>query len=191
MNLILIAISININEMCFAFLVMLYQADIGHLNQYNVDRQLLKELCVALQGIEAGAWTDCNWTGCGNRVDIKLDGQPAMPDGVFTDPIRRLVRRKLKAHINGSWEFLRRSIVQRWKVNNVALKPILDPFRHPEVSRVLLEFRDGLSFFDPMDIVSQNVGSDRGLMLILKQISEERREMMIACNSSVQTAIYS
>ena len=45
MNLIPIAIPININEMCFAFLVMLYQVDIGHLNHYDVDRQLLKELC--------------------------------------------------------------------------------------------------------------------------------------------------
>ena len=49
-----------------------------------------KSYAVALQGIESGAWKDCNWTGrgikkfCGAHVDVELSALPAMPDNIFT-----------------------------------------------------------------------------------------------------------
>ena len=140
-----------------------------------------KSYAVALQGIESGAWKDCNWTGrgikavCGPNVDLKLTVLPAMPNDMFTADIVQLVNNKLKAQINKGWRLLSRSVVHRYKVNNVPLKPILDPLRHQRLCQTLSESRDGLSFFHPWDIIAQNIGSNRGLMLVLKQISDERR----------------
>lgn len=140
-----------------------------------------KSYAVALQGIESGAWKDCNWTGrgikvfCGTPVDIKMGDLPAMPDNALTHETKQLVRSKLAAHVSGGWMLLQHSIVQKYKVNNVPLKPILDPLHHSRLCRILAESRDGLSFFHPWDIIPQNIGSNRGLMLILKQISDERQ----------------
>ena len=140
-----------------------------------------KSYAVALQGIESGAWKDCNWTGrgmkvfCGSPVDTKMGALPALPDDAITNDVMHLVRSKLSAHVNSGWMFLRHSMVKKYKVNNVPLKPVLDPHRHRRMCQVLSESRDGLRFFHPWDIISQNIGSNRGLMLVLKQISDERR----------------
>ena len=140
-----------------------------------------KSYAVALQGIESGAWKDCNWTGrgikvfCGTQVDINIGDLSAMPDNVFTDDTSQLVRSKVAGHVTDGWKLLGKSIVKRYNVNNVPLKPSMDPLHHPHLCRVLSESRDGLAFFHPWDIISQNVGSNRGLMLILKQISDERQ----------------
>jgi hypothetical protein len=130
-----------------------------------------KSYAVALQGIESGAWKDCNWTGRG----IKMDDLSAMPDNVFTDETMQMVRSKMAAHVTGGWKLLLNSIVKKYKVNNLPLKPRMDPLHHPHLCLILSESRDGLAFFHPWDIISQNIGSNRGLMLILKQISDERQ----------------
>ena len=140
-----------------------------------------KSYAVALQGIDSGAWKDCNWTGrgikkfCGTRVDVELRALPAMPDNIFTDDTKQEVKSKLASRVNAGWMLLRKSTVHKHQVNNVPLKPILDPLRHGRLWQVLSESRDGLTFFHPWDITPQNVGANRGLMLILKQLSEERR----------------
>ena len=140
-----------------------------------------KSYAVALQGIEAGAWKDCNWTGrgiktfTGHDVIITLGDQSAMPDDIFSDANVDVVRRNLSRKLRPGWRILKYSIVHKWQVNNVPLKPVLDSFRHPALSRVLSESRDGLTSFVPMDVIPHNIGSNRGLMLILKQISDERR----------------
>ena len=140
-----------------------------------------KSYAVALQGIDSGAWKDCNWAGrgfkvyCGTQVDIKMGDLSAMPDQVFTDDTTQIVRSKMAAHVTGGWKLLRNSIVKEYKVNNVPLKPRMDPLHRPHLCQILSESRDGLAFFHPWDIISQNIGSNRGLMLILKQISDERQ----------------
>ena len=86
-----------------------------------------KSYAVALQGIESGAWKDCNWTGrgikvfCGTQVDIKIGDLSAMPDNVFTDDTMQLVRSKMAGHATDGWIMLRNSIVKRYKVNNVTM----------------------------------------------------------------------
>ena len=83
-----------------------------------------KSYAVALQGIESGAWKDCNWTGrgikvfCGTQVDIKIGDLTAMPDNLFTDDTMQLVRSKVAGHVTDGWRLLGKSIVKRYKVNN-------------------------------------------------------------------------
>ena len=77
-------------------------------------------------------------------------------------------------------------MIQKFKVNNIPLKPIPDPKYLPELCDVLLDSKDGLNDFHPLDILPHNIGSNRGLMLVLKQINSDdtdRMEMLVAdCN---------
>jgi hypothetical protein len=56
-----------------------------------------------------------------------------------------VVRRNLNRKLRPGWRILKYSIVHKWKVNNAPLKPILDPFHHPALSRVLSESSSPLS----------------------------------------------
>ena len=134
---------------------------------------------VAMQGAGSGAFKDCNWTGRGMKVyqgpdvDITLLRE-AMPDDMFEAKTVQAVLASIKGAMRRGWHVYDRSIVKTFRVNNIPLKPIVDPIDHKVLSEVLSESRDGLSKFYPIDIIPQNVGCNRGLLLILKQISDAR-----------------
>jgi len=135
---------------------------------------------VALQGIASGAFRDCNWTGQaikvyqGDAVSIDLGGVPAMPDSIFDTGTAMAVQQTIGNLCQEGWLFLPRSLVTRFKVNTIPVKPVVDPLSHPELHSILNESRDGLRNFHPMSIMPQNIGSNRGLMMILKHISDSR-----------------
>ena len=135
---------------------------------------------VALQGIASGAFRDCNWTGQaikvyqGPDVSVDIDSLPAMPDHIFDTGTASIVRRSIRTLCKQKWKYLQQSWVERFKVNTVPVKPVVDPLAFPNLHQVLNESRDGLRNFHPMAIMPQNIGSNRGLMLILKHISDSR-----------------
>lgn len=135
---------------------------------------------VALQGIASGAFRDCNWTGQaikvyqGPDVSVDIDSFPAMPDHIFDTGTASIVRRRIRTLCKQKWKYLQQSWVERFKVNTVPVKPVVDPLAFPNLHRILNESRDGLRNFHPMAIMPQNIGSNRGLMLILKHISDSR-----------------
>ena len=135
---------------------------------------------VALQGIASGAFRDCNWTGQaikvyqGADVSVDIDRLPAMPDHIFEAETMSLVQQTNKEFCKQGWKYLAESMVQRFNVNTIPVKPVVDPLSFPDVHVILSESRDGLRNFHPMAILPQNIGSNRGLMLILKHISDSR-----------------
>ena len=135
---------------------------------------------VALQGIASGAFRDCNWTGQaikvyqGDAVSVDLGGVPAMPDRIFDTGTAMAVQETIGNLCQEGWLFLPMSLVTRFKVNTIPVKPVVDPLSHPELQSILNESRDGLRNFHPMSIMPQNIGSNRGLMMILKHISDSR-----------------
>lgn len=137
---------------------------------------------VAMQGVASGAFSDCNWTGqafksyVGPEVDIKIRNRLAMPDDIFTHYSIATVRRSLiSSFAERKWFYLRNSLVKRFNVNNIPLKPVLNAESNPRLHAVLAESRDGLGQFHPNAILPQNVGSNRGLLKILKMMSDDRK----------------
>ena len=135
---------------------------------------------VAMQGASAGAFTDCQWTGKGFKVyvgppvqaDIKtLTG---MPDDVFEPNVIGAVRAGLVNIRQLGWLYLGKSMVKLFKVNTIPVKPKVDGRTHPELHAILGESRDGLRNFNPVEISPQNIGSNRGLLVVLKAMSDAR-----------------
>ena len=136
---------------------------------------------VALQGIATGAFRDCNWTGQaikvyqGADVSVDIGRLQAMPDHIFETDTMSLVQQANRELCKQGWQYLTGSMVERFSVNTIPVKPVVDPLSFPDMHIILNESRDGLRNFYPMAIMPQNIGSNRGLMLILKQISDSRR----------------
>ena len=136
---------------------------------------------VAMQGASAGAFTDCQWTGkgfkvyVGDRVHTDIKGDlAAMPDDIFEyhqsrDVISGLVRVR-----QGGWLFLGRSLVKLHNVNTIPVKPRVSRRDDAKLHAVLAESRDGLRNFHPLEVSPQNIGSNRGLLLVLKKMSDAR-----------------
>lgn len=136
---------------------------------------------VAVQSIDKGAFRDCAWTGdafkvyVGPSVDTSLGQLPAMPDQVFSEDILDLVNASLGRASRLGWMLFNRSLVNRLNVNTIPLKPVIGPWSNQRLHRVLSECRDGLKNFHPSEIHPQNIGSNRGLFLILKRMASERK----------------
>ena len=134
---------------------------------------------VAMQGAASGAFKDCNWTGRalkvyqGPHLDITLTSA-AMPNDLFEATTVQTVLASIRRVMRHGWLLYDRSIVKRFRVNNIPLKPVVDPVEHMDLHQVLSESRDGLTTFHPIDVMPQNVGCNRGLLLVLKQISDAR-----------------
>ena len=66
--------------------------------------------------------------------------------------------------------FLKDSLSFKMRVRQVPLKPEVDPAVHPALAAVLRESRDGLRNFFPIGMMSENIGSNRGMLLVLKDL---------------------
>ena len=56
------------------------------------------------------------------------------------------------------------------KVRQIPLKPEVDPAVDPVRAAVLRESRDGMRNFFPLDMLAENIGSNRGLLLLMKDL---------------------
>ena len=66
--------------------------------------------------------------------------------------------------------FLKDSICFRHTVRQVPLKPEVDATAAPALAAVLRESRDGMRNFFPRGMQPENIGSNRGLLLLLKDL---------------------
>ena len=103
-----------------------------------------------------------------------------MPEDVFD---RKLINgaqdqfcQTLRAH---GWLHFRHSLVKRFAVNTIPPKPVVP--RNHELYTVLKESRDGLIHFYPWRMSPLNVGSNRGLLKLLKEIDDG-----IACDAPIR-----
>jgi hypothetical protein len=83
------------------------------------------------------------------------------------------------------WKYFNWSFVHYLKVNQVPLKPKLSWTRYPDLHRVLSESRDGLTILYPLKIDSQNIGSNRGLLMLLKAMNDERAKSRLTAEHRI------
>jgi hypothetical protein len=153
-----------------------------------------------------GTWTGCLWTGMAAikffagpdstvTMELEMDGDGqvvwAMPrriTGYYTH-----ILRMINEIARSSKEILRTSLCHRMKVNCVPLKPIAPP-GDARLANLLAQSRDGIGNFYPDRILPHNIGSNVGLMNILKLFCDERdiyaiggpgRYYMINCDINI------
>jgi hypothetical protein len=136
-----------------------------------------------IPNMDIGVWHDCLWTGVAIRefvpveprysnLSLAIDMQPgddsnAMPNDLFHRMKKFLASAK---QITDSTMFVYdTSIVTRYNVRNVPLKPIVDAVAHPKWHSALASSVDGLYHLHPVGLIKRNIGSNEGLMRILKR----------------------
>jgi len=174
--------SININGLCLDRELM-SRPHVIWIDNFS------KSYAVAMQSIDSGAYSSCLWTGKamkiynGPTVNITRV-QTAMPDKIITLSLTSSVSDRMTALTVRGWFYLSHSVVHRYMVNSVPLKPVVDRLTETELHQTLSESPDGVKHFHPLGILEDNVSSNRGLLSILKQMDKDHRQR-IAKNSAL------
>jgi hypothetical protein len=132
-------------------------------------------------GLIGGARNDCLWTGA---AVVQVDGLPSLsmrlqrlPDGSVMSAMPPYIctsyfltyMKAIVAAVDVAGIFhLDTSIVSRYNVNNVPCKPVPDMIREPGLTALLAKSPDGLQNWFPKGLVRRNIGSNAGLMKILR-----------------------
>ena len=74
----------------------------------------------------------------------------------------------IKPDKDGFIRLMEKSWCHRWGINSVPLKPTPNLIDDAKLNDILNESRDGMSFFRPHAILPINVGSNVGLLQILR-----------------------
>ena len=91
-----------------------------------------------------------------------------MPASLFASGVISLFKQKMAVADAVPEAFLSDSICFRHIVRQVPLRPEVDAKAAPALAAVLRESRDGMCSFFPLVMLPENIGSNRGLLLLLK-----------------------
>ena len=132
-----------------------------------------KFYAIAMQTLGSGAFKECLWTGQGLRVYVGQAVDTRIRPGLFAMPLCinlrvREVEGIMKQIEDDGDLYFEDSICCRYQVNQIPLKPHVDAKDNSKLAAVLAESRDGMTNFEGTGILSENIGSNRGLLLILK-----------------------
>jgi len=156
-----------------------------------------KIYAVAIQTLEKGAMRNCLWT---SQALHRYVGAPvstpsilqhkAMPDPDWLSAGSKLLMENIKHIDNLGRNRYVSSLCKKYNVVRVPIKPTLDARTEPDMAAVLAESRDGLVHFFPSDIVGENIGSNRGLLKLLKTLDTDRTDMTEFSYLNVDCNIY-
>ena len=153
-----------------------------------------KSYANAMPTLEAGARTGCLWTGqglhnyVGPAIDTRKNTYPGMPASLFAPSMISRLKSSMQAVDSEKYRYFSRSLCKKYNVNRVPLKPSVSYLDNPRLYEVLSESRDGMVHFHPSAIIDENIGSNRGLMNILRNFQTERQNseqlsfMTVDCN---------
>lgn len=140
-----------------------------------------------IPNIDIGAWKDCLWTGVaikkynGPDMDMRLvfkpDGsmQPAMPDDLYA--YVPTLKEMFKAfRVTGSYQ--PQSLVSRFQVNNVPLKPDYRRVNNNKWRSALQSDLDKLQHMYPKKLIALNIGRNDALGKIIRGHYEENKQHM-------------
>ena len=133
-----------------------------------------KFYAIAIQTLGSGAFKDCLWTGQGLHVYVGQAVDTSIQPGLFAMPLCLNLRAQDVMNLMKQIEdtegdmYFENSICYRYGVNRIPLKPEVDVKQNAKLAAILAESRDGLTNFEGTGILPENIGSNRGLLLILK-----------------------
>ena len=134
-----------------------------------------KTLARQCPSMAKGVYSACLWTGMAVFSDprhARLDARvkmvngraiPAMPDQI-TKHSQQVLTGLQFVHAEGR-DYLRRSLVHKFRVNNIPLK-ILDAADRPHQHK---DADHSMKIVHPMKLLDKNIGSNPGLVSILKE----------------------
>ena len=136
---------------------------------------------VKTPSILSGSWKDCLWTGVaiqryeGKFIDMKLQHErgtvvPALPDSISM--MASHVLSMVASCYDESVDYLDASLVVKYSVSTIPLKP---KGRTEQEKKTLAQSMDGMRNLLPEGLIRINIGSNRGLLRILRLFYEDRQ----------------
>ena len=143
-----------------------------------------KTLARQCPSLAKGVYSSCLWTGVAVFSDPQLDGMdvtvrrdaqgrvvPAMPGNLIQQ--QQQVMEGLQFVHSGGRGYLTHSLVQQFGVNTIPLK-ILDPADTPCQHS---HHSHSMNIVHPMELIDKNIGSNVGLVSILKEDIHDKHGM--------------
>ena len=137
----------------------------------------------SIPDVNTGAWAAVLWSGVaihlyeGPPVDLDLAYdrhgvlQPIMP--IDIDDMNALMADELE-DLDAEGEFyLAHSLVEQLNVDTVPLKVVVDEDEYPEEYERLDRGHDTLRCFAPVDVLTHNIGSNEGLLIMFRDHCEK------------------
>lgn len=140
-----------------------------------------KCLATAVPDAMHGAYKACLWTGSAvfsctdesisDTVVHNLDGsvRPAMPDDILDGS--QAVGRALHHVLGQGWKLYSTSLVATYDVRTIPLK--IDTKVFPELAPTIEDPKNTLFNVYPNGLVDMNIGSNRGLAVVIRQLYEQ------------------
>lgn len=136
---------------------------------------------VKTPSLMSGSWKDCLWTGVaihryeGKDVDMNVRYErgaivAAVPNLIGGTAVK--VFSAINQSVQYDGEYLERSLVSTYRVSCVPLKPI---GKDEDEKKRLRQSRDGMRNLLPQGLIRENIGSNFGLMRILRAFYEDRQ----------------
>jgi len=139
-----------------------------------------KHIARSIPSTDKGVYSSCLWTGVAvfahpnktidNSVKV-VNGvvRSAMPDDIFS--VRSSVRYNLSYIMNEDENYYDQSLVKKYNINSIPLK--VDVKQFPEMSNVVNNPVNGLRYVHPHELIETNIGSNLGLVKILRNMFEQ------------------
>ena len=93
-----------------------------------------------------------------------------MPTDLFAAHLVSIFIQKMAVADSLSVGYLKDSVCFQHTVRRIPVKPEVSCIAHPALHEVLRQSRDGMRNFFPLGMLQENIGSNRGLLLILKDL---------------------
>jgi hypothetical protein len=145
-----------------------------------------KTLGRQLPSIQVGAWSNCLWTGvalrqCDVRLGISLklmtneDGEtiPAMPEDPF-EYVSDVT--KMWTKYRPGLDYRDNSMMVRWKVCSVPIKPALHLVDDDSYRQALKDKACGLDTMYPKELVAENIGALVGFARVMRTHYEDKKQ---------------
>ena len=125
-------------------------------------------------------FSSCLWTGCAafstdnTQLDMSIkyspNGQivPAMPDDLLVG--RDTVVEGIRYTLRNCRKYYERSEVKRYDVRNIPLK--IDTKKFPHLAHIVDHDKNTTKIVHPVKLIELNIGSNHGLISILRQMYE-------------------
>ena len=138
--------------------------------------------------IGTGPYFERLWTGVGINV---YDGPPLdlqvrrRADGSIVeimpgrlDEYRDAVIEGMRLIDRQGMEYLDVSLVHRWDVYNIPVKPVVDADRWPHEYEALTTGRDSMDWYIPFNLLPENIGCNQGLLTIFRRHCVENNALV-------------
>lgn len=149
-----------------------------------------KFLARSIPSLHSDVYSSCLWTGmaafkCTQRYDMRIKYQvngdviAAMPDDILST--KSDVTTAITYIIQNQRAYYNNSTVRQYDVRNIP--PKIDTKAHPHLADTIGAKHNSTHTVHPVKLLDHNIGSNQGLITVLRQIYEQKNMHLDSCEN--------